>query len=215
VGRGGKFSWLAIVAFALALLSSGCGADNGDSGAPFSDSRAERLTKRLRSGGNVLLVRHAATDRVDRSPGFDDCSGGGNLSARGLRQAKTIRNALRQLDVKVARVMTSPLCHAVETGSVITGLAFASRSLLPPALLKTVLKPSDGPDYSLGTQLSGYVGGPSNAVMVSHSETIVEATGQALGEGETLVIVPALFEDPEFRVAARLTPDDWAWLADR
>jgi len=212
---GGWFSFASVAAIIAMLVLSCCGATSDEADAPLSDARAQRLTEQLQRGGNVLLLRHALTDRVDMSPGFEDCARERYLSARGRRQARTIQQALRELDVSVERVMTSPLCQAVETGSLVTGSAFASRSLLPPALLKTVLKPSDSPDYSLSMQIASNVDTRSNAVLVSHRETIAEATGAKLDEGDTLIIVPAPFDEPEYRVAARLTPSDWTWLANR
>jgi phosphohistidine phosphatase SixA len=205
-----------LVALAVAIPGLACG-DSGDGGppTPLSDGRAEALVKQLRSRGHVLLLRHAATDNaVDTTADFMDCSRQRNLSSEGRRQARAIGRALRKLRVPVGQTMASPFCRTRDTARLVTGNDFTSRALLPPDLLETVRTESDSPSYNLRGQLGNYVDTASNVVFVSHESTILEATGLRLREGETAVVAPS-DNERGYRVAARLMPRDWTWLASR
>ena len=66
----------------------------------------EALWSLLRSGGQVVLVRHAATDPgVGDPPGMklDDCSTQRNLSEEGRSEARRLGEALRSRAIPVSR----------------------------------------------------------------------------------------------------------------
>lgn len=84
------------------------------------------LWPRLREGGLVLLIRHAATVAgLGDPPGFrlDDCATQRNLSEEGRAQARRLGERLRAEGVPIARVYTSPWCRCRETARLAFGSA--------------------------------------------------------------------------------------------
>jgi phosphohistidine phosphatase SixA len=91
--------------------------------APFARAD-DALWAKLREGGHVLLIRHAATDPgVGDPPGFklDDCTTQRNLNAEGREQARRLGERLRKERVPVAKVFTSPWCRCRDTANLAFG----------------------------------------------------------------------------------------------
>lgn len=105
---------IARLLFISALLLGGC-------------ARADdALWAKVREGGYVLLVRHAATDPgVGDPPGFkpDDCATQRNLNAQGREQARRLGERLRSERVPIAKVFTSPWCRCRDTATLAFGKA--------------------------------------------------------------------------------------------
>src|SRR4051812_30257389 len=101
--------------------AAGCGGEDAP-GRP-TNATADRaaatppLVERLRRGGYVLALRHAATDQsmADNTRDLRDCSKQRNLSAAGRRQAQAIGRALRRLRIPVGTVLASPYCRTRAT----------------------------------------------------------------------------------------------------
>src|SRR3982750_2906975 len=95
--------WL-VPALLVAVVAAGCGS-GGDAPSPPTNPTADRAAAapRLRRGGYVLALRHAATDQsmADTTSDLGDCSKQRNLSAAGRRQAQAIGRALRRLRIPV------------------------------------------------------------------------------------------------------------------
>ena len=86
----------------------------------------DALWEKIRAGGYVLLVRHAATDPgMGDPPGFklDDCATQRNLNAEGREQARRLGERLRRERVPIAKVLTSPWCRCRDTASLAFGKA--------------------------------------------------------------------------------------------
>lgn len=86
----------------------------------------DALWGKLREGGYVLLIRHAATDPGVGDPaGFklDDCVTQRNLNAEGREQARRLGERLRGERVPVAKVFTSPWCRCRDTATLAFGKA--------------------------------------------------------------------------------------------
>ena len=86
----------------------------------------DALWPRLRAGGYVLLVRHAATDPGVGDPaGFnlDDCATQRNLNAEGREQARRLGERIRREHVPIAKVFTSPWCRCRDTATLAFGNA--------------------------------------------------------------------------------------------
>jgi len=80
--------------------------------------RAESVWETLRGeDGIAVLYRHALAPGGGDPADFDvdDCTTQRNLSADGRRQAVRMGRQLRERDVPVARVVSSPWCRARET----------------------------------------------------------------------------------------------------
>ncbi len=88
-----------------------------------SPANAELWT-RLRGGGHILLMRHAATDPgVGDPPGFrpGQCGTQRNLSEQGRREARANGTALRAGGVVVGAVWSSRWCRCLDTARLAFG----------------------------------------------------------------------------------------------
>jgi phosphohistidine phosphatase SixA len=78
------------------------------------------LIAALKTGGHVLLLRHAQTvPGVGDPPNFKlgDCSTQRNLSDEGRAQSKRIGEALRSEGIRFARTLTSQWCRCRDTAN--------------------------------------------------------------------------------------------------
>lgn len=131
----------------------------------------------LARGGQVVLVRHAATTPgAGDPPGFrlEDCATQRNLSQAGRREARRLGEAFRSRGVRVARVLSSPWCRCLESAE----LAFGVRPATHPAL--------------------------GNLVLFTHGSTTLALTGEYPAMGEAILVTPA--GGGAFRVAGRIAP---------
>ena len=75
-----------------------------------ADAADEAPWALLRAGGQVIVMRHAATDRsLGDPPGFrlDDCSTQRNLSDEGRAQARRVGAAFATRGIPIGRVLSS------------------------------------------------------------------------------------------------------------
>jgi hypothetical protein len=144
----------------------------------------------LRSGGVILLMRHArTTPGVGDPPGFrlDDCSTQRNLSDAGRQQARRWGDWLRENDVEVARLLTSAWCRCQETAAL---LGFGDPETFHP--LNSFFDDRSGANASregIHRFVEGWRG-PGVAVLVTHQVNITGAYGVVPAMGEALVIAP-------------------------
>lgn len=148
----------------------------------------ERLWSRLKSGGHVVLMRHAITTPGAGDPAgmrIDDCSTQRNLTDEGRRHARQIGDAFRARNVAVAPVLASPWCRCIETAR----LAFGKAEVWQP--LANLFGRSENEEKQLA-ELRVFVGQSrqANAMLVSHGSTIAALTGVSLGTGEMVVVSP-------------------------
>jgi len=152
----------------------------------------EHIWSRLRRGGLVLLMRHAATEPgLGDPPGFrlGDCATQRNLSDAGRADAQRIGERLRRERVPIARVYTSPWCRCRETAM----LAFGSAEDWEP--LSSVFDfPHREADFTerVKKRIGGYStrapGG--NVAMVTHNVNIAALTKLSIEAGEIVVVRP-------------------------
>jgi broad specificity phosphatase PhoE len=158
-------------------------------GPAAGDVPEDELWSRLRRGGHVVLVRHAAAPGTYDPPGFrlDDCSTQRNLSEVGRDQARRLGEAVRARGVKVARVRSSRWCRARDTAS----LAFGSYDPWPELDSFVGDDRRDLPRRSarIREAIAAW-SGPHTLVLVSHQFVISELVGRAVGESEMIVLAP-------------------------
>ena len=199
-----------------ALVAAGCdsGSDEDDAGTQRSEAGggegrpAGPAIERLRRGGYVVALRHAATDptATDLTADLRDCSRQRNLNAAGRRQARAIGRAFRQQDIPVGRVLASPFCRTRDTARLAFGEAQPSRALLSPDF-------GDGGDAERRPRgLRRLLGLPprsgTNTVLVSHEAAIAAATGATVAEGESVIVTPG--RGPRgFRIVTTVEADEW------
>jgi virginiamycin B lyase len=170
------------------------------------------LTRSLKGGGLVVVIRHAATDfsKQDEDPVvLADCSTQRNLSGQGRADARAIGRGVRRLQLPVAKVLSSAYCRTLETAR----LAFG-RATVHPALLNTIASAHDAAwrkQIRDARRLIGTRPAPKKlTVLVTHGIVVQESTGQSLEEGEAIVFRP--LGNSRFRVVGRVMPREWGTL---
>jgi len=161
----------------------------------------EALWALLRTGGQVIMLRHAGTDGTPGDPPgarLNDCATQRNLTAKGREQARKIGEAVRAREIPIGRVLSSPWCRCMETAQLAFGRAESLFPLLggprDPASIETrvrALRPLLG---------AAPVGG--NLVLVTHAFTILDVTGERTAEGEMAIFTPQ--GDNRFTLAGHL-----------
>ena len=152
----------------------------------------ERLLARLRSGGMVILMRHASTEPgLGDPPGYKlgDCRTQRNLSEAGRAEAKRTGERLREERVRIGRVLTSPWCRCRDTAM----LAFGHAEDWEP--LSSIFDfPERERDFSerVRKRIGSYgrKPAPDNVVMVTHNVNIAALTRHSVAQGEMVVVRP-------------------------
>ncbi|HSD51695.1 MAG TPA: histidine phosphatase family protein [Candidatus Methylomirabilis sp.] len=184
--------------FLVALASLGLGLS-----VPVSAADTDALWGLLRQGGQVVVIRHAATDPGVGDPvGFrlDDCSSQRNLSAAGREEARRVGEAFRVRGIPFSRVLSSRWCRCLETGR----LAFGKVEPWPP-LDSFFNDRSREPEQTraVRARVSRHsVSG--NLILVTHGVNITALTGISPAQGEMVLLTPQ--GNGAFRVAGRLRP---------
>jgi broad specificity phosphatase PhoE len=162
----------------------------------------EALWSLLRSGGQVVLLRHDATDPGVGDPAgmrLDDCSTQRNLSEEGRAHARRLGEVLRQRAVPVAALQSSPWCRCLETAR----LVFGRVGEVQPALGNLFgRREQEGPQVAQLRTLVARTPERGNLFLVTHGSTVHALTGVSPGMGEMVVLTPAA---GGFRVAGRLS----------
>jgi broad specificity phosphatase PhoE len=165
--------------------------------------------RRLRQGGYVVALRHAATDptATDMTADLRDCSLQRNLNAEGRRQARAIGSAFRRLEIPVGRVLASPFCRTRDTARLAFGRVRPSRALLSADFF--------GGDDAAARRRGGLrrlLALPprrgTNTVLVSHEAAIDAATGVTVDEGEAVIVAPGR-GSRRFQIVTTVEADAW------
>lgn len=162
----------------------------------------EALWALLKSGGQVVLMRHAVTTAGAGDPDgmvLGDCSTQRNLSEEGRADARRIGQAFRSRGVPVAQVLSSPWCRCTETAR----LAFGVDPEISTAL-NNLFGRSDpqGRQVARFRTLVSRKPASGNTLMVSHGSTIRALTGVSPAPAEMVIVTPQ--GGGKFAVAGRL-----------
>lgn len=163
----------------------------------------EALWALLKSGGQVVLIRHALTTPGVGDPEgmkLGDCGTQRNLSDTGRAHARQLGEAFRQRGIAVGQLLSSPWCRSVETAK----LAFGREPGLTPAL-GNLFGRSQEVDRQLAVlrPLASQKPATGNTVMLSHGSTILALTGVSPDTAEMVVLTPQ--GDGRFKVAGRMS----------
>jgi phosphohistidine phosphatase SixA len=156
----------------------------------------------LRTGGQVVLIRHAITTPGVGDPDgmrLDACQSQRNLTDAGRAHARRVGEAVRARGVAVDRVLSSPWCRCLETAR----LAFG-RAETWGALGNLFGRPDNRAEQV--RQMRALVGEPravGNLVLVTHGSTIAALTGFNPDTAEMVVLTPQ--GQGRFAVAGRLS----------
>jgi len=138
------------------------------------------LMDALTAGGYTILLRHGATeafnpDLTTFDP--DDCTTQRNLSELGRSQARQIGAAFRKLGIRVDKVLSSPYCRCMETGT----LAFGEEAVeTSSTLLIGASRPGTGrqdPGIAIRKLLDTPPAPGENTELIAHSVTLLYAFG--------------------------------------
>lgn len=162
----------------------------------------------LRSGGNVIYFRHAATlvSAQHHTNHLRFCSTQRNLSEGGRAQARAIGEAFRRLGIGVDKVLASPYCRTMDTGRLAFGRVESSMDLF------ALGQPDHPEDRSRAEWLRRRLGTPptapgKNTVLVGHGSSLDSVTGEFLSEGEAAIARPD--GTGSFRLVARVQAEQW------
>jgi phosphohistidine phosphatase SixA len=145
------------------------------------------LWQRLKAGGHVVVMRHAATTPgVGDPPGFrlDDCATQRNLSPGGRAGAQAVGAAFTRHKALVSRVLTSRWCRCAETAR----LAFGRAE--PAEMLDSIWQQDDAARERKVAAVRRYMAAysePGNLVLVTHDVNVRALTGRSVAQGEMVV----------------------------
>lgn len=172
----------------------------------------------IRKGGYVLFIRHGPTDSAypDHVPiDLNDCSTQRPLTDAGRQSMAQVGDYLRQANIPIGEVYSSPLCRAKETADLLFG---QGRYEVDDELMYVAaLTDAEKQPIIARTQLllSTAVASGHNRVLVAHGPNMVEVMEYFPVEG-TLVIIEANDEQQGFTYIASIEPDHWpSLLADQ
>lgn len=168
------------------------------------------LVEELQKGGYILYFRHALTnwsEKDQEDPTLSDRSKQRNLSDAGQREASTIGQAFKVLEIPIEKVLASPMWRCRDTAQFAfseydtTGLLYWKGPTFKEARIKLLsTSPASG----------------KNLVLVGHQDQLIPIIPglkrDQLAEGDVLVIKPE--GKGKYRVVRQVTPFEWAKLAD-
>ncbi|WP_052063615.1 histidine phosphatase family protein [Nitrincola sp. A-D6] len=196
----------------LVFVCSGVFAFAADEFVP-SPATPEQL-KQIQKGGYVLFVRHGPTDSSypDRVPiDLNDCTTQRPLTDAGRALMAQVGEYIRQADIPIGEIYSSPLCRAKETADLLfaqTNYEVDDELMYVAALTDTEKQPIIARTQFL---LSSAVPPGHNRVLVAHGPNMVEVMEYFPVEG-SLVIIEADEVQKQFTYIASIEPDHWPRL---
>jgi broad specificity phosphatase PhoE len=143
--------------------------------------------RRLKAGGHVVLIRHAATvPGIGDPPGFrlDSCSTQRNLSGIGRDSARRIGAAFRGQAVPIAEVLSSRWCRCIDTAQ----LAFGRAS--PAPMIDSMFNDDDATRERKLREVRSFMKGyraRGNLILVTHDVNIRALVGESVAQGEMVL----------------------------
>lgn len=174
-------------------------------GSPAVAAGNDALWTLLRGGGQVVLLRHAATDMEQRDhvgAPLSDCSRQRNLNEDGREDARLIGAVFRVRAIPVGRVLSSGYCRCMETAQLAFGRA-EGWAALQQALTNKTLQEARVAEIRA---VAGERPTDGNLVLVTHQYPVRLLTGEKIAEGEMLILTPR--GHGEFDIAGRIPPEE-------
>jgi len=171
-----------VIAVALTLVL-------GVAAAPGAAQASDIWDDLARADGVVVLYRHALAPGGGDPADFDveDCATQRNLSAAGRRQAVRMGRQLRENDVPVARVRSSPWCRSRDTARLMR--VGPVRELMR---LGSVFQASERTairrQRATERLIRRHAGREGVMVIVGHQANIIDLTGIAPTSGEGVAV---------------------------
>jgi phosphohistidine phosphatase SixA len=168
------------------------------------------LVRDLKHGGYVLFFRHAMTNWNERDQAQTDFSNRAqqrNLSEAGQREAATIGQCFKVLEIPVEKVLVSPMWRCRDTAQMAFGEYDTTGALFwkGPSFREARIK-----------MLSTPPAAGKNLVLVGHQDQLIPIVPglkrDELAEGDVLIFKP--LGKGKYKVVRQVTPFDWARIAD-
>lgn len=166
------------------------------------DSVSADLIGRMKTGGHILMIRHAL------APGFGDpaefkigdCSSQRNLDDRGREQARSIGNWLRAKGINSARIYSSQWCRCLDTARL---LDLGPVAELPALNSFFELVQNRGPNLkALNEFIAAQPAQGVLVIMVTHFVTISAIADRGVSSGEGVLL--ELGKDRPYEVVGNL-----------
>jgi phosphohistidine phosphatase SixA len=170
---------------------------------PAQAEASEALWALLRSGGQVVIMRHASTDSTAGDPDtmrLEDCSTQRNLSPSGRDDARRIGSAFKSRGITVDDVRSSVWCRCLDTAMLAFGMA---NPWLPLNSFFRNREREAGQTGAVRELVSRHRGG--TLILVTHQVNITALTGLYPVEGEMIILTP---RGADFAVAGRVKASD-------
>ncbi len=185
------------LAILLGFLVMAASADAADNAA---------LWAKLKDGGRVALVRHAATPGgFGDPPGFrlEDCATQRNLTEQGRSQAAALGAQFRLQQIRVEKLLSSQWCRCRDTAALMDLAAIEPAPTFNNAAVLTERREQ----LRAGARmLISAWRGPGTMVVVTHGANILALTGIHPGEGGIVVIEPDPAAKDRFRALGQIVP---------
>ena len=153
-----------------------------------AESTSDKLVSQMKTGGVILLVRHALAPGIGDPDNFmlGDCATQRNLNDAGRQQSREIGNWLRSHDIQEATVYSSQWCRCIETAEL---LGFGSVTELP-ALNSFFQRPRDREPnlQSLRRFIRENTQSNTLIILVTHQVTISAITNEWTDSGHGKLI---------------------------
>jgi broad specificity phosphatase PhoE len=180
----------------------------------------KELVEALRQGGYNIYFRHGATDwsqddHVSAHGDWTSCDPEQvrQLSAQGRAVAQRIGEAVRRLEIPVARVFTSEYCRARETAR---HMDIGPVLPIPDVMNMRAAEFVGGREAVIDRArrvISTLPPAGSNNIFVAHGNLMQAALGTYTVEAGAAIFAPQ--GNGAFRLVAQVSPEEWEMLAGR
>ncbi len=145
-----------------------------------------RLVGEMREGGLVLVMRHAKTESTTPpSESLRSCDQQRNLSPEGREQARAIGEAMREQEIPVGEVRSSPMCRTRDTARLAFDRLEVDQDLVSPGVVGKI-EDDDRRIAALREMVREAPPEGTNTVLVTHTGNIGGAFDESVDEGEIL-----------------------------
>jgi phosphohistidine phosphatase SixA len=171
----------------------------------------------LRTGGYVLVMRHASSPRTPPNPAqanADNVQHERQLDDQGRISARAMGDAMRRLQIPIGQVLSSPTYRALETVRLAQLGQPKTYSQLGDGGQSMQAEPTGSRAIWLRAQVAESPKAGTNTIIVTHFPNMNEAFAKdaaGLADGEALVFRPDGHGAADF--IARIRIEEWPQLA--